>query len=454
MEGKHRRPDRSFLIFGLVLLLGAAVLLTGLGVTAARNRRALLEKEEAERAAYLEEAERIRAEEERALEEAKAESLSKALDSLTLEFVREPENGFIRLEYGLSEMDPKDLLAGYEGVLSVEGPEKLDLALPGDTEFIFTLTTEDGYGQTAEKSFPVTVRVEDSLIPEIEFTAEAPEIEFRSEFDPSSLILSVRDPVDGELRSGDTIGKGFYTVGSTVDTQIPGEYEVRVLAMDSHGNTAESVCSVRVLEKRVMDRPELRGLRYGDEKMPYVVLINRAANTVTVCTKDEEGDTVPVRAMVCSTGPATPRAGSVYKILGRWRWLGLFGPCYGQYATQIIGNILFHSVPYFTQDQSDLEYEEYNKLGTSASMGCIRLCVEDALWIYENIPRGTYVVFYNDAENPGPLGKPVPLTIDPQSPYRGWDPTDPDPENPWHRDGPTPSPMPLPSPSPTATETD
>ncbi|HAH78565.1 MAG TPA: L,D-transpeptidase, partial [Ruminococcaceae bacterium] len=33
-----------------------------------------------------------------------------------------------------------------------------------------------------------------------------------------------------------------------------------------------------------------------------------------------------------------------------------------------------------------------DKLGEPASHGCIRLPVEDAKWIYDNIPEGTKVV--------------------------------------------------------------
>ncbi len=95
-----------------------------------------------------------------------------------------------------------------------------------------------------------------------------------------------------------------------------------------------------------------------------------------------------------------------------------------------MGNILFHSVPYTQTSKDALAYEEYNKLGTSASMGCIRLSVEDAKWLYDYCAAGTLVTIYED-EDPGPLGKPEPLAIDVDSPNRGWDPTDPDPENPW-----------------------
>lgn len=94
----------------------------------------------------------------------------------------------------------------------------------------------------------------------------------------------------------------------------------------------------------------------------YYIKVNYGANTVTIYTKDSDGKyTVPYKAMVCSTGTATPTSG-VYTIKGRWRWLGLIGGVYGQYSTQIVGNILFHSVPYLDKSQDSLEYWEYDKL--------------------------------------------------------------------------------------------
>jgi len=108
------------------------------------------------------------------------------------------------------------------------------------------------------------------------------------------------------------------------------------------------------------------------------------------------------------------------------------GPSYGQYATRIFDSYLFHSVPYYSQHKDDIEYDEYNLLGTSASLGCIRLEVVDVKWIYDNCPLGTPVLIYADAENPGPMGKPGTIYTDPaDTEKRGWDPTDPDPANPW-----------------------
>lgn len=192
---------------------------------------------------------------------------------------------------------------------------------------------------------------------------------------------------------------------------------------------------------------------------PYYIMVNRAQSTVTVYELDERGYyTVPVKAMVCSTGRkghATPTG--TYTIGGRWTWVHMLDDSYGQYCTQIKGNILFHSVCYTKKDPSTLMTHEYNGLGAPASLGCVRLQTADAKWIYDNCARGTKVTIYDDAESPGPLGKPeklVPHISDEQA--NGWDPTDPREANPWHAilakaSEPSPSPSPEPSPSPTPT---
>lgn len=162
----------------------------------------------------------------------------------------------------------------------------------------------------------------------------------------------------------------------------------------------------------------------------YYIKINNQANVVTIYKKDSNGKfTVPVKAMICSIGTATPESG-VYKMSDKYTWRLLQGNVYGQYACRITGHILFHSVPYEKQDKSTLEWWEYDKLGTKASLGCIRLKVEDAKWIYDNCAKGTQVEFYSDS-NPGPLGKPSAQKISEDEAVRNWDPTDPDKNNPW-----------------------
>ena len=177
---------------------------------------------------------------------------------------------------------------------------------------------------------------------------------------------------------------------------------------------------------------EIESIDFVPTKDTYYIKVNNQMNTVTIYAKDEQGNyTKPVKAMICSTGEDTPQ-NKTYIINGkRWDWKDLFGNVYGQYTTHIDGNILFHSVPYLQNKKKDtLEYWEYDKLGTTASLGCIRLKVEDAKWIYDYCMAGTIVEFYSDS-NPGPLGKPTIEPISEYEEYRNWDPTDPDENNPW-----------------------
>ncbi len=167
-----------------------------------------------------------------------------------------------------------------------------------------------------------------------------------------------------------------------------------------------------------------------NSKETYYIKVNYGANVVTIYKKDKSGKyTVPVKAMVCSTGTATPTSGT-YKMSNKYRWHQLNGGVYGQYCSRITGHILFHSVPYATNSPDSLKYTAYDKLGTKASAGCIRLTVADAYWIYSNCASGTYVEFYSSSD-PGPLGKPSAQKISSNVQCRNWDPTDPLPNNPW-----------------------
>lgn len=164
----------------------------------------------------------------------------------------------------------------------------------------------------------------------------------------------------------------------------------------------------------------------------YYIKVNYEQNVVTIYEKDSDGKyTIPVKVMICSTGTETPTSG-VYTIKYRWKWLGLFGDVYGYYVTQIVGDILFHSVPYTAKSPDTLEYWEYDKLGTAASLGCVRLKVVDAKWIYDNVVWGTPVEFYASSD-PGPLGKPTAQKISDNVDCRNWDPTDTDSLNPWNK---------------------
>lgn len=59
------------------------------------------------------------------------------------------------------------------------------------------------------------------------------------------------------------------------------------------------------------------------------------------------------------------------------------------YFTQFRGNYLFHSVLYYQRSTPSSVMD--GRVGIPLSHGCVRLKVENAKWIYDNIPKGTKV---------------------------------------------------------------
>jgi hypothetical protein len=97
---------------------------------------------------------------------------------------------------------------------------------------------------------------------------------------------------------------------------------------------------------------------------------------------------------------------------------------YSRWATHVVGNIYFHAVAVSKKSHTALNYKNYNKLGSPASAGCIRMTVADAKWIYDNVKTGTKVkIVKGTASKPGPLGKPATIKI--KSSKVKYDPTDP-----------------------------
>ena len=168
-----------------------------------------------------------------------------------------------------------------------------------------------------------------------------------------------------------------------------------------------------------------------DEYMLYEIHVNRKQSVVTVYTYDENDEfTVPVRAMLCSCGKNKSTITGEFEIYFKSEWHALYNNVYGQYISGISGDFLFHSVPYAKmEDKASLEIEEFNMLGLEASLGCVRMAVEDTKWIYDNCPIGTKVKIY-DSDKPEPLGRPMAVRINGKG--LGWDPTDKTSGNPYN----------------------
>ena len=340
----------------------------------------------------------------------KVKSYNSTFESLVMEV----DEAKLKIEYG-DTFNQTDFIKSYVGDLSQD--KEVDVNEVGEQTITYTLEKIDDYQQDVKREYVYTFEIEDTKAPIIELNEDKLSVIKGMDLDIAGNISKVYDEVDGDLEKADASENGSYYIEDNINYDEAGEYEVKVIAKDKHGLETEKTFSVDVID-------------HVDAEFPYYIRINRALNTVTVYAMDLDGEySIPYKAMVCSTGDATP-LGS-YNTTANYRWCALIGNVYGQYATRIVDSILFHSVPYYSQSPDDLESEEYNKLGTAASLGCVRLCVRDTKWIYDNCPIGTTVEFYDDYDNPGPLGKPEPITIDLNSPNKGWDPTDPDPNNPW-----------------------
>ena len=154
----------------------------------------------------------------------------------------------------------------------------------------------------------------------------------------------------------------------------------------------------------------------------YYITVNRAKCQVMVYAKSETGKyDIPVKTFVCSVGmPGTPTPTGTFTTPAKYRWHTLMGPSYGQYCTRIVGGVLFHSVAGSNMTSHNLSAGNYNMLGQPASHGCVRLCVRDAKWIYDNCALGTTVTISDTVAMQ--FDKPTSIKI-PAS--QNWDPTDP-----------------------------
>ena len=161
------------------------------------------------------------------------------------------------------------------------------------------------------------------------------------------------------------------------------------------------------------------------KKTQYMLKVNTLKCVMTIYAKDgRKGYTIPVKSFLCS--PSDHTASGTFRLGTKYRYRTLFYNSYSQWTAVIHGNILFHTTPYKSYgNNNSLDVKEYNKLGTAASHGCVRLQCVAVKWIYDNCPGGTKVVIYR-RKKAGPFGKPK---LQKLPKWHKWDPTDPTAKN-------------------------
>lgn len=87
------------------------------------------------------------------------------------------------------------------------------------------------------------------------------------------------------------------------------------------------------------------------------------------------------------------------------------GKAYAEYLCRFHGAKCMHTVPYKTrQTTGHVNKTEFNKLGTPASAGCVRMPYKLAKYIYTNCPVGTPVKVFKGTKGKYPMGKPKKYT--------------------------------------------
>lgn len=176
--------------------------------------------------------------------------------------------------------------------------------------------------------------------------------------------------------------------------------------------------------------------------------VNRAACAVTVYAYDAKKKKyiIPVKTFTVSVGrdvSTVAGAGSL-NIHSSFTPIGDFSICsngsavkyslkpmhepdgstvYARWTSHIVGNVYFHSIAVGSQSHYALNPYTYNRLGSPASAGCIRMTVADSKWLYDYAATGSKVkIVVGNRSKPGPLGKAKTIKVTSSIHY---DPTDP-----------------------------
>ena len=120
----------------------------------------------------------------------------------------------------------------------------------------------------------------------------------------------------------------------------------------------------------------------------YLILVDLTNHWLTIF-KRNNGSWQAYKDWQISCGaPSTPTVVGHYTVGSRGYSFGHGYTCY--YWTQFYGDYLFHSVKYYEGTFKIMD----GRLGRSISQGCVRMNINNAKWINQNIPSGTHVYIY------------------------------------------------------------
>lgn len=164
--------------------------------------------------------------------------------------------------------------------------------------------------------------------------------------------------------------------------------EIRILPKGSAapGPTSRPFTDEPAIPRDQLDMSRLANL-YGSSTN-WLIMVNTTTCRVGIY-RGARGMWTQQAYWLCSPGaPGTPTVLGQYTVGAKGYVFGRGYSCY--YYTQFYGDYLFHSILY---DQGTFNVQD-GRLGQQLSHGCVRLSLENAKWIWDNIPTGTKVVTY------------------------------------------------------------
>jgi hypothetical protein len=194
------------------------------------------------------------------------------LDEVEVRVIRD------RLEYSNKDTDPLKLVRVDDKDVEISTDDQLDLSTTGEQTILYTLA----YGE-ALRYYEQTFVIEDTKAPAIR-TEENRTVEYGTDFDPMTMIQSVRDVGAGDLPYGEG-DQGSYTLEGDFDPETPGTYTFTVHAADNHGNTSKKSFSVTVKEPPKPVEPEVteKAEEYAEPRFDYIANANTGKFHIPSC---------------------------------------------------------------------------------------------------------------------------------------------------------------------------
>lgn len=134
----------------------------------------------------------------------------------------------------------------------------------------------------------------------------------------------------------------------------------------------------------------LKGMIY--KKTKYSLDVNLINQNMRVLNDDKIVKNIP-----CSTGiigdQDTETPLGIFYVQSKGEYF--FSSKYkegARYYIKFFSNYLIHSIP--VNEKGNIIEDEKKKLGFPASHGCIRISIQDAEWIYKNVPEGSAITIH------------------------------------------------------------